>query len=135
MNTITQLANRISLESPTPDLLHDLRTAVNQPATASSIVSAMLSQYEMSLRAQEAACSVMERLENIAEADPELGCGLMTHLWVIASQIDGAFDVTDAIDLWLANTNTVAIESQLRYIAETSKEEHIIEHFKSMAKM
>ncbi|MBN8604769.1 MAG: hypothetical protein J0M26_27455 [Planctomycetes bacterium] len=135
MSTTAQLAKRISLESPTPDLLHDLHTVVNQPETASSIVSAMLSQYQMSLRAQEAACSVMERLEKIAEADPELGCGLMAHLWVIASQIDGAFDVTDAIDLWLANTNTVAIESQLRYIAETSKEKHVIEHFRNMAKM
>lgn len=135
MSTTTQLIERICDDSMKPDLLEDLRTAVGEPETADAIVGALLARYGLSSQALEAVASVMERLEVIAESDAELGCCLMAHLWGTASQVEGAFDVTDSIDLWLANTKPVGLEAQVRYLAQRSQNPHLAEHFSSITKM
>jgi hypothetical protein len=116
----------------TPKLLDELRSAVSEPESAEAIVRALLSKYGISTNASEAVGSVMEILETIAESDAELGCCLMAHLWGTASQIEGAFDITDAIDLWLADTNTNRLEAQIRYLAKNSREPYIAEYFKGV---
>ena len=132
MTTTPVLVARILNDVPDSTLLADLRPILDKPGTATTIVTLMLSRLPSTGVAIEAVRMAMERMEAIAESDAEVGCSLMAHLWGVASQIDGAFDVCDSIDLWIENTKTPIVETQLRYLAEFPSDPGIREHFRSM---
>ncbi len=133
--TTTQLfAARILNESPNPQLLLELRSRFGDPASGGEIVASMLSNLRVSQTAVESVSTAMKTLEAIAEQDEEIACCLMAHLWAASSQIDGAFAVSDAIDLWISNTRSKMLGDQLRFLSDAS-DEHTREHFRSLAKM
>ncbi|HMP80587.1 MAG TPA: hypothetical protein PKD54_14125 [Pirellulaceae bacterium] len=61
----------------------------------------------------EAMVATMRRLETLAEHDEDSACALMVHLWSHASQLVGAHDVCDGIDLWIADNKSSLVRKQL----------------------
>ena len=133
--TTQLLAKRVLNDSPNLELIHELRSRLNDPEAAGMIVNRMLFDLLTSYTELESAIKAMERLELVADVDTEVGCSLMAHLWGAASKVEGAYDVVDAIDLWIANEGSPMLEHQLRYLADSGVDQSISEHFRSIIKM
>ena len=72
---------------------------------------------------------ILNDLEALALADKVTACCLMPYLWEIASGVLGAHDVTDALDLWLADVRDPRITLHVRYLAEHGEDEDVRNHF------
>ena len=53
----------------------------------------------------------------------------MPYLWEIASGVLGAHDVTNAVDLWLADMSDPRITLHVRYLAEHGENADVRNHF------
>ncbi len=135
MSTTQILAVRILNESPDPKLVTELRLHIDDPKVTGLIVDSMLFSLRVSMTEFESVSAAMDRLEAMAEQDEEVACCLMAHLWSASSQVEGSFDVSDAIDLWITNTGTPLVISQLRFLCDSAAEEETRKHFRSMIRM
>lgn len=72
--------------------------------------------------------AVMVRLEELAESEPAQACGLMTALWLIASELF-MHDVCDSIDLWIVNNQSTALLEHLRRLSASESEATLKRHW------
>lgn len=75
---------------------------------------------------------VQQLFEGIADHSESTACIFMAYLWPIASLQIGMHEVSDSIDLWLANHDGSEITEHLRYIATTADFEVAREHFRQL---
>jgi hypothetical protein len=112
------------------DVLVPLVAATGDPAMTRRIVQAMATA-ETGLAQDDASrmSLVLNDLEALALADRVTACCLMPHLLEIASGVLGAHDVTDALDLWLADVRDPRITLHVQYLAEHGEDEDVRNHF------
>ena len=75
---------------------------------------------------------VQQVFEHIAEGSESTACIFMAYLWPIASVQIGMHEVSDSIDLWLANYDGSEILDHLRHIASTADYEVVRKHFRQL---
>lgn len=133
LTTTDGFASHILDDTLSPTLVNELRQNIAQPEYANRVVTSMMSILQRaSLEPIEVVAAAMDRLEALAETDSIVACSLMVHLWTVACEVENAFDVCDAIDLWLGSIKDPSIDSQMKYVSETVDKPSIRQHFKRM---
>ena len=119
-------------------------TVENQCAAAMNLIAASTASAEVFVReliarkveAGERLDTILPEVqrifEDIADHSESAGCIFMAYLWSIASQQVGMHEVSDSIDLWLANHHGAEIVDHFRYIATTSDSAVAREHFRQL---
>ena len=125
-----QLATSIRSATHGTDVLVPLVTATSDAVMMRRIVQAMTT-CDSGLAQDDASrmSHMLNDLEALALADKVTACCLMPYLWEIASGVLGAHDVTDALDLWLADVRDPRITLHVRYLAEHGEDEDVRNHF------
>lgn len=72
--------------------------------------------------------SLMMRLEEFAESEPNKACCLMTALWPVASELF-MHDICDGIDLWIVNNQSTALLKHLERLSASELEASLKRHW------
>jgi hypothetical protein len=73
----------------------------------------------------------MQQLEALAEASPVIARVLMAALWPTANRLR-LHEISDAIDLWVADSNSDELRQQIQCIAKSEQDEGSRKHLGQM---
>lgn len=80
---------------------------------------------------EERVAVVMRLLEEMAQHQVDTACCLMLSLWPIASELM-LHDVCDAIDLWIWDNRSPAVETHLRNAAASEIDPDVKRHIEGL---
>jgi len=117
-DSLSQWRNVLMNESSKPELLNQFVETLIDDMT------------ESGLERSFAVSNAMRCFERISEWSESISCILMAHLWRHASTQSGLHDICDAIVLWLTNCKSTELGIHLRYLAASSTDEAVRQHFR-----
>ena len=130
---LRQLAAAIRSATHGSDSLADLVVATRDPVATRGIVHAMSrAEGELGHDDSLSMTRLLNDLESLAIEDDVTACCMMPYLWELASDVLGAHDITNAVDLWLAQVSDPRIAVHVQYLAEHGGDVYVREHFQRL---
>ena len=130
---LRQLAAAIRSATHGIDSLADLVVATRDPVATRGIVHAMSrAEGELGHDDSLSMTRLLNDLESLAIEDDVTACCMMPYLWELASDVLGAHDITNAVDLWLAQVSDPRIAVHVQYLAAHGADVYVGEHFQRL---